>query len=168
MWGTTRIHLRTTAFLLYINDIKNCSKLFHFIIFADDTNLTYSHSNLNQLIEIVNRELRHLSDWFCCNKLSLNAKKTNYIMFGNKKIPPSDSICITFNGTIINRVTSIKFLGVFVDEHLDWKKHISHVSSKISRSIGIMNRLRYVLPKSTLLTLYYSLIQPNLLYCVIV
>ena len=57
-------------FLLYINDIKNCSKLFHFILFADDTNLTYSHSNLNQLIEIVNRELRHLSDWFCCNKLS--------------------------------------------------------------------------------------------------
>ena len=89
-------------------------------------------------------------------------------MFGYKKIPPSDSICITFNGTIIHRVTSIKFLGVFVDEHSNWKKHILHVSSKISRSIGIMNRLCYVLPKSTLLTLYYSLIHPNLLYCVIV
>ena len=56
-------------------------------------------------------------------------------MFGNKKIPPNDSICITFKSAIINRVTSIKIFGVFVDEQYNWKKQISYVSPK---SLGVL------------------------------
>ena len=70
-------------FLLYINDIVQCSKILHFILFADDTNMLYSNSNLYDLISVVNVELIKLSCWFRANKLSLNAEKSNFIMFGN-------------------------------------------------------------------------------------
>ena len=155
-------------FLIYINDITHCSKLLHFILFADDTNLIFSHSILKILIEAVNKELSHLSEWFQANRLSLNVKKTHYIIFGNKRIPLNETYQIIFNNNVIERVASTKFLGITVDENLNWKKHILNVSTKVSRSIGIMNRLRYMLPRSTLLTLYYSMIHPHLLYGLIV
>ena len=72
-------------FLLYINDTVHCSKLLHFILFADDTNLFFSSHDLNQLVTAVNGELEKLTDWFKANKLSLNVKKTNYILFASEK-----------------------------------------------------------------------------------
>jgi len=62
-------------FILYINDMVNCSNLFHFIVFADDTTLFFSHCNYNILIQTVNTELKKLSLWFKINKLSLNTQK---------------------------------------------------------------------------------------------
>src|SRR5437899_2784548 len=72
-------------FLLYINDMTYCCKYLHFLLFVDDTNIFYSNPDLWKLMHIVNGELDILSDWFKANKLSLNIKKTNYMMFGYKK-----------------------------------------------------------------------------------
>ena len=74
-------------FLLYINDMSEISKLLYFILFADDTNILYSNRDIWQLMEIINSELQILSDWFKANKLSLNIKKTNLMLFGYKSIP---------------------------------------------------------------------------------
>ena len=71
-------------FLIYVNDMTNCSNLLQFILFADDTNLFFSSTNINDLIAIVNRELDKLAVWFRANKLSLNIDKTNFILFGLK------------------------------------------------------------------------------------
>jgi len=71
-------------FIIYINDIVCCSKLFNFILFADDTNLFMSDSNVNKLLNNINTELSKVSDWLCANKLSLNVNKTKYISFGYK------------------------------------------------------------------------------------
>ena len=64
-------------FLLYINDLPLCTKIPHFILFADDTNIIFSHENPLTLELIINKELNHISNWFKLNKLSLNIKKTN-------------------------------------------------------------------------------------------
>ena len=79
-------------FLLYINDIDNSSTLFNFILFADDTSMYYSDKDFSNLIQKVNCELNKLSDWFKANKLSINIKKTNYIVFRakNKSILPTN------------------------------------------------------------------------------
>ena len=114
-------------FILYINDIVNCSDYLIFILFADDTNLFYSCQNILQLIEIANRELAKLSQWFRANKLSLNVKKTNYILFGNKHLPPIEALNVSIDGNSLQRVISTKFLGVFIDEKLNWKIHIDHL-----------------------------------------
>ena len=156
-------------FLIYVNDIVNCSNLLHFIIFADDTNMLFSANNLEDLITIVNTELHKLSIWFKANKMSLNLKKTNFILFGNKLIDISTCTArIQIDGCQIDQVTKIKFLGVIIDEKLNWKYHISQLSSTLSRNIGIINKIRNKLPYDALVTLYDSMVLSHLNYCCIV
>jgi hypothetical protein len=74
-------NLGPLLFLLYINDLPNVSNRLFFILFADDTNVFYSHSCIHTLFQIVNMELELVADWFKANRLSLNLEKTNYIVF---------------------------------------------------------------------------------------
>ena len=67
-------------FIIFIKDIVNSSELANFIMFADDTNLIFKHKDLTTLFNIINAELSKIY-WFKLNKLSLDVKKTNYIIF---------------------------------------------------------------------------------------
>ena len=71
---------------------------------------------------------------------------------------------ISIHGELIEQKRSVKFLGVFVDENLDWKEHIHIISGKISRSIGILSKSTFYLSKETLFKLYFSLVYPYLYY----
>lgn len=154
-------------FLLYINDIINSSSILHFILFADDTNLFYCNKSMEELNRILNDELHSVVSWINANKLTLNIDKTNFIVFKsiNKSNP---TISVEINGNIINRVHNTKFLGVYVDENLAWNAHVSNISKKVSKNIGILYKLRYKLPTAVLLTLYNSLLLPYFSYCNIV
>ena len=81
MWGTARLHFRTTAFLLYLNDLKNASSVLDPIMFADGNNLFYTHSNIQKLFSTMKEELASINQWFTSNKLSLNAEKTKIFLF---------------------------------------------------------------------------------------
>jgi len=70
-------------FLNYLNDLNVVSKLFKFIMFADDTNIFIRCDNLEKLTQKINCELKEVNNWFSANLLSLYIKKTNYIIFGN-------------------------------------------------------------------------------------
>ena len=91
-------------------------------------------------------------------------KKTHYMIFKNSKRKKLNSIDIRINNIQIEKVNETKFLGIIIDNQLKWKPHLNYVCSKVSKSIGIIGRLRFVLPKYTLRTLYYSLIYPYLNY----
>ena len=67
-------------FLIYINDIKNCTILFT-LLFADDSSFLISGKNLDELVEILNFELKKICDWFRCNEMSLNSQKTKFMIF---------------------------------------------------------------------------------------
>jgi len=92
-------------------------------------------------MRVVNIELMKLFQWFCANKLSLNLNKTNFILFGKAH---KDCLCtdfkVTIIKTIIERVSTTKLLGEYIDEDLNWKYHASEISLKISRIRGILNR----------------------------
>ena len=77
--------LDSLLFIIYINDIVNTSSVLNYVLFADDTNLFASHKNLGTLINILNKELDKVSNWLKVNKLSLNIKKTDFILFHNKQ-----------------------------------------------------------------------------------
>ena len=77
-------------------------------------------------------------------------------------------ITINVNNTEIKRVKSTKFLGIIIDEGLTWKEHINHISLKISKSIGVLNNLKLILPLKILVDLYNAMILPHLSYCNIV
>ena len=117
-------------FILYINDIVNCSHLLSPLLFADDTNLFYSNHNIDNLRITVDCELSKLSSWFSANRLSLNIAKTNYILFGNKPIPTNFKISI--DNQPILRAYTVKFLGVIVDSRLSWNAHVDYICSKIA------------------------------------
>ena len=95
------------------------------------------------------------------------------MLFGRKRINPtgdgsSHPLIITIDDETLEQVEQTKFLGVIVDSKLTWQYHIANISSKISKLLYVFTRVRYVLDKSSLLTLYYSLIYPHLTYCVII
>ena len=155
-------------FLLYINDICNASDILHYVLFADDTNLFYSHKNLSFLIDQVNHELLKLSDWFAANRLSINFEKTKFMIFRPKQKSCNVDVNIVLSSHQISLTNEVSFLGVILDEHLSWKSHITHVTRKMSKSIGIIKKASFYLSKSTLLTLYYSLVYPYMQYCILV
>ena len=126
-------------FILYINDICNVSKILKFILFADDTNIFYSGTNLL----VLNNELKKLRNWFDLNKLSLNILKTNYMIFSNKKC--NDTVNIFMKDCLINRVQVTKFLGVMIDEALNWKSHILYIKSKLSKILPFCIRQKIIL-----------------------
>ena len=152
-------------FLLYINDIANVSKLVDLILFADDTSIFFSHKDINYLNNVLNRELRKLSDWFIVNKLSLNLTKTKFMIFKPRQKARHPDVQLTLNNRCIEQVNETVFLGVILDETLSWKSHISHVANKISKSIGIIFRSSFYLFDISLRILYYSIIYPYLEYC---
>ena len=122
-------------FLIYVNDLCKTSKLFDFILFADDTNLFYSHKNLKALFETVNNELNLVNDWFIANKLSLNAKKTKYILFCKRsKLDdlPLKLPALWINNKEIKRVSETSFLGVIIHESLSWHNHKNYNCPKHS------------------------------------
>ena len=141
-------------------------KLLSFILFADDTNIFFSHKDIATLINTVNNELCYLSSWFNANKLTLHPDKTKFVFFhpSRKKIS-LDDIHININSTPISRVTSTTFLGIIIHENLSWKPHITTICTKASKVIGIICKSRQYLASNTLITLYNSLFLPYLNYC---
>ena len=118
-------------FLLYINDIASVSNIRSSILFADDTTLFCSSKNLQELTAIVNNELGNIMQWLNANKLSLNIDNTNVMLFrpkGKNDIWPSIHIC----GANIIEVNSAKFLGIVIDNRLNWVQHVKCISRKIA------------------------------------
>ena len=102
------------------------------------------------------------------NKLSLNLKKTKFMIFKPRQKRQRFDTQLSINNQIVSQVTEILFLGVVLDENLSWKSHISHISNKISKSVGIIFRASSYLTRASLRTLYFSMVYPYLQYCNIV
>ena len=159
-------------FLLgYINDIINCSDQLNFRIFADDTNVFASSPSIRDLEKLMNEELAKIKEWCDLNKLSINIKKTNYmIVKSQKKKPGNTNIKLPNNdgnSDIIEKTDHIKYLGVFLDEKLPWKHHIAYVCSRIARNTGIFTKLRQYMSLAQLKQLYYSLVHPYISYAIL-
>ena len=159
-------------FIIYINDIAKCSNLLHTIIYADDTTLvgnisTFELRNGRTLDENINFELLKLTDWLKVNKLSLNANKTKLMIFHmpQRKLNPP---IIKIDEIQLEPISNFNFLGIIINENINWSKHINKISYSISKTIGIIRKLKNVLPSSVLLTIYNSLILPQLTYGILV
>ena len=142
-------------FLIYVNYIYKASNKLKFYLFADDTNLLYSDRNLKSLEFVLNAELLKISNWLTANKLSLNVKKSPFVVFHSYQRKLNYLVDLKmFNNdskTFISlkHKNYVKYLGILIDSNLVWKNHISHVSSKISKTIGTISKLRHFVPRST-------------------
>jgi len=164
-------------FLIYINDISKVSRLFHAILFADDTSLIGTFTNfqlcaaktkgdVKRLSTRINTELELIHEWLKINKLSLNVDKTKVMIFHSRQRNMSvfDDLKLELDGIPIKRVKSFNFLGIILNEYLTWTDHISHISQKISPVVALIMRLRNQLPITILKMIYNSLILSRLHY----
>ena len=134
-------------------------------MFADDTNLFLSGKHLHEIELQLNIELKLITQWFQVNLLSLNVSKTSYIIFGNRL---THELNLTMQGTKLEQTLETKFLGVIINHKLSWKSHISNVCGKMSKTIGIIAKVRHLLPTEQVLMLYRTLVEPYMNYCCIV
>ena len=153
-------------FLIYVNDISNAVEGDLVKLFADDTNLFMFGQNLSVLESEANIVLKKMESWFVANKLSLNVDKTCYTILSKNKSQDlnSQELKLYINNQLINKVTSCKYLGVIIDETLDWKEHIEHVHKNLIKFTSIFYKIRNVLPFDCLKKLYFAFIHPHLLY----
>ena len=124
-------------------------------------------TEIDEEIKINNTELEKVDKWLKSNKLSVNIKKTHYMMFHRTRIKnkaTEDRVHLCGNNLI--SVSNTKFLGVIIDSKLNWSDHITYIKNKISKSIGILTKIRRFLSKKTLRNLYFSFVYPYLTYCV--
>ena len=103
-----------------------------------------------------------VSEWLLANKLSLNVTKSNFLIIRPHK--PNRTKELRINDEQLKQENYSKYLGVLIDDKLNWKQHINQLNNKISKSIGILYKLRNLVPKCTLVTLYNSFIQSHFLY----
>jgi len=155
-------------FLIYVNDIVANLNYSQAILYADDTNLIISDKSLSKLVENTNSELSNIETWFAVNKLSLNISKTTYIIFHapQKTIPP-DVLHIRIGPTNIQQTAHIKFLGSYIDEHLNWKKHLTCKANQIVKTTAILSRIKHSIPTEVLKTIYNALILPHISYAIV-
>ena len=117
-------------------------------------NLDITNPNL-----LINSELGKIYNWLCINKLSLNISKTKFMVFHlpQKKLNISNVPILHINDINLERVNEFNFLGTTISETLSWKPHVNNICKKLSRTIGILNKLKNTVPSLTLLTIYNSL-----------
>ena len=149
--------------LLYINDISH-STTENILSFADDTTVFLSDSDPIRLFSRANKSLEAVFNWFCANRLSLNAKKTQYMVIQSASKKLNNLPDLKIDGVVLSQATHCKFLGITIDESLSWKRHVSSINSKISRALFAIKQLKFTLPKESLLTLYFSLLHPYITY----
>lgn len=152
-------------FIIYSNDLPNCiSSSTNTILFADDTTIYTSSTDIKISFQLLNKELESLAEWFKTNKLSLNVSKTHYIIINPPQTNTPNNLLLQIGNDIIEKKSHIKFLGLTIDNKLDWKEHVVFVRNKISSSIYAINKVKHFMNRTHLLTLYYSLVYPYLDY----
>ena len=158
-------------FLLYINDIIASSNVLKFTLFADDTSLFYSHENKSEAANVLNIELSKISEWLAANKLSLNVSKSKLLVFNNQRkkrknntdvnvndvtVNDEEEILISINGETLEEVEFAKYLGVLIDNKLNWSYQINAIILKLSKGTGLLAKIRHFAPSSTTRSLYFS------------
>ena len=116
--------------LIYIKDLATISTKFQTLMYADDSSF-FNGESPSDLIKIANQGLKQIIKWLNINKLSLNIKKSKYILFSPKNITPVYNERLYINNVEIDRTKQIKFLGYIIDEKLSWKSHINYISLKV-------------------------------------
>ena len=140
-------------------------------MYTDDTTLSstldsFAQYSKSENIEfLINTELEKNYEWLKLNKLSLNVNKSKYMIFKmarrNNMINPLN---IKIDNTYIDRVDELNFLGISFNEQLNWQSHIKTISNRCSRIIGILNKLKRLLPLNIKIMLYNTLILSHLNY----
>ena len=153
-------------FILYINDISAASDILIPVLFADDTSVFIDGNTPTETMNTLNLELKKITIWLSANKLTLNIVKSHYMIFHRARLKHHDNCQVLLGDSALEHVRFTKFLGMIIDEKLNFTNHIAYISNTISKGLGIIYKARKYLNKNVLVNLYNSYVFPYLTYCV--
>ena len=137
------------------------TKILHF---ADDSTMYINFNKKTDISHQINIELEPINNWLRANKLYLNVNKTKYMIINNRDKPPDLNLMI--GNSNIERCNVHKFLGVHIDDRLNFGTHTDKLSAKISRGIGVIRKMNHIVPKEVLRQLYFAFIYSNFTYAI--
>ena len=131
--------LRPLLLIIYTSDLPLClppeCKLF---MYADDSTITCSSSNINEIENNLNTALGRICDWCVRNKLTINANKTKFMLIGSKQTFHNTDLNVRIVGILVVKVNYVKCLGVISSESLSWGSHVEYVKKTVSSKLGMI------------------------------
>ena len=154
-------------FNIYTQDLRDAT-IGDVICFADDTNVVMSDRDPNQLIRNMNMELSKIQNYMTENTLMLNRTKSNYLIFRPKRATKIDiTEKMHIDGEEIEKVTSTRFLGIWIDDQLNFQKQYEVLHNKLNDTLKALRAVRSLLNYKSKLLIYHSLFQSHVNYCTI-
>ena len=151
-------------FKIYIDDLNKAIKYSITHHFADDTYLLVVNKSIKKLQKQVNLDLKYLCKWRKANKISLNASKTEILIWRHPNKPINYDLKLKIDGKKIIPSCFVKYLGILIDCHLNWQFQVNNLSAKLSRAIGMLKKIRHYVKFDTLRMIYHGIFSSILLY----
>ena len=147
-------------FIIFINDLVNAAPMFNYILFADDTNIFNTEPTL------LKSNLKHIENLCLANRLILKCTKTFQILFKtqNKLVPNPGNFILEMGKNQLVSKPSTKFLGIYLDNAIKFKCHISELCQKLNFILLLVRCARPYLDQNTMISLYYAFFYPHLIY----
>jgi len=151
-------------FLIYVNNMpKTINDNNITVLFADDTIIIVKSPNPKDFQTNIVEAFDSVNKWFKVNSLSINVEKTHYIQFKTKNKPTFDMNIVCDNNSI-TPATDIEFLSIYLQDSINWSRHIEYIIPKLSSACYVMRSIKQIMPINTLKTGYYSLFNETVTY----
>ena len=156
-------------FIIYMNDFEKCLEKSKPNMYTDDTSISYASMDMNELFNDIMDELDLVSTWVRQNKLSLNAEKSEFMLIGHPKQPnrAKDFPDFEVEDQKLCRVQKTKYLGVIIEESMNWEEQLKTVKRKIKNGLGAMFKLKNIPSQKQLATVYRALNEGHVRYCTV-
>ena len=147
-------------FIIYMNDLPNVLKSCSVTLYADDTVLYFSSKLISEIETKMNSDLRQVCDWLKLNQLTLNIKKSQFMLIGcNSRLRRIESIVISADGKQLKEAQCFPYVGLIINQNLTWEDHIEHMRNKINKKLGLL-RIKLCLPLRARITFFNSFVLP--------
>ena len=157
-------------FLLFMNYLP--SYVESVTLFADDTMLDVSARTIDEVVPKLQTEIKKLVEWFFHNKLTVNVKKSSFMLIGSPQKTSEycnvQNLGLNINGEKLCNVTTYRYLGVSIDSHLNWNQNVNVICKKLGSRISVVQRLSRLFPQIYVNKIYYAFIQPYIDYALTV
>ena len=152
-------------FIIFINDLPTCLTQTSINIYADDSVINAADSTFKQIEAILQIDVDNMVKWFYKSRLMLNRSKSYSMLITTNPMLMNAKLNISIDGETISQVSTMKYLGIYIDSKLNWNNHINKLCRIISPKIGLLRRLRQIVPIACLTKYYMATVQSHINYC---
>ena len=155
-------------FLIFIIDLPTCLTQTSINIYADDSVINAADSTLKQVEAILQIDVDNIVKWFYKNRLVLNRSKSYSMLITTNPMVMKAKLNISIDGETISQVSTMEYLYIDIASKLNWNNHIDRLCRIISPKIGLLRRLRQIVPTGCLTKYYMATVQSHINYCLTV